>query len=90
MAKVEIEPDFDFAQHLDLNCVCCSLGYTPDNLLQIRTVEERSKAHPNELEVLKRLSQRCKKCFNEGKPAGLAIADTLSCLYRGGIKSPNK
>lgn len=81
-----IRPDLDFAQWLDLNCTNCRQGYTPDNSPQIRTLENRAKAHPGESEVARRLTQKCQNCFTKGKPTGEAITDTHSCLYRGGVK----
>lgn len=83
---IEIEPDYDFAQWLDLNCVNCRSNYA-DNSPQIRTLENRAKAHPNEFEVTQRLSQKCQSCFEKGKPTAKAITDVYSCLYRVGIKS---
>ncbi|MGB9911137.1 MAG: hypothetical protein ACPLKP_00880 [Microgenomates group bacterium] len=87
---VEIKPDYDFAQQLDLNCLNCRMGYTPDNQAQLSSLKQRGQHHDDEGKVIEALAQKCRTCFSKGKPPGEAIADTHSCLYRGGIRAKNR
>ena len=74
-----IPRDIEFAEKLDKNCKDCRND--GDNLIQLETLEERTKTHPQEALVMIAFGLKCGHCKEAGKEIG-SISDVYSCFYR--------
>ena len=80
MAERLVGEDHEFAQLLDLNCEACMRK--GDNSSQLRVLDSRAVAYPDETPVVNRLKAQCQRCLVSGEKSIKSIEALTSCLWR--------